>query len=396
MKRQGIYKISNLENNKSYYGSSLNLDKRLYEHRRNLRLGQHDNKHLQNAWNKYTEDCFKFEVIEEVPLIEDIEENNRNLRRIETEYIQKYQTYKPEFGYNFIPGGIGTQGLSCSEEKKKKISEANKGRVAYNVGVPMSEEQKQLLKEINTEKYGKAIDIYTINKVFIETMPSIREASRKYKVGRNTIQDCCNNLCNPKNLIFRYHGDSLDTIGINKPQRTRLETEESARKYRESRGKAIDVYNHLGEFIKTYPAIVAIHEDLGLSESTIRKGLKEKTLSGKYFFRYKGEPLGDISITTINNKNASSLPTAYNIYKNSELVDSVSYKKDIEYLARNREKSKLQRLLKELSSIGDKVTYHEFIIELNLAPSSGNITSKSLQSEQVSEVSDLSDANGES
>ena len=396
MKRQGIYKISNLENNKCYYGSSLDLDKRLYEHKRNLRLGQHDNKHLQNAWNKYTEDYFKFEVIEEVPLIEDIEENNKNLRKIETEYIQKYQTYKPEFGYNFIPGGIGTQGLPCSEEKKRKISEANKGRVAYNIGVPMSEEQKQLLKEINTEKYGKAVDIYTINKVFIETMPSIREASRKYKVGRNTIKDCCDNLCNPKNLIFRYHGDSLDTVGTSKPQRTRLEIEESARKYRESHGKAIDVYNHLGEFIKTYPAVVAVHEDLGLSESTIRKGLKEKVLSGKHFFRYKGEPLGDISITTINNKNASNLPTIYNIYKNSELIDSVNYKKDIEYLARNREKSKLQRLLKELSSIGDKVAYHEFVIELNLAPSNGNITSKSLQSEQVSEVSDLSDANGES
>lgn len=277
----------NLENNKCYYGSSLDLDKRLYEHKRNLRLGQHDNKHLQSSWNKYTEDSFQFDIIEEIPLIEDVDENNRNLRSIETDYIQKYQTYKDTYGYNFIPGGIGTQGLPCSEEKKEKFSKANKGRTAYNVGIPMSEEQKQLLKEIKTEKYGKAIDIYTINKVFIETIPSIREASRKYKVGRNTIQDCCNNLCNPKNLIFRYHGDSLDTIGANRSKRTRLETEESIRKYRESRGKAIDVYNHLGEFIKTYPAIVAIHEDLGLSESTIRKGLKEKILSGKHFFRLK-------------------------------------------------------------------------------------------------------------
>lgn len=395
MKRQGIYRILNLENNKCYYGSSLDLDKRLYEHKRNLRLGQHDNKHLQSSWNKYTEDSFQFDIIEEIPLIEDVDENNKNLRSIETDYIQKYQTYKDTYGYNFIPGGIGTQGLPCSEEKKEKISKANKGRTAYNVGIPMSEEQKQLLKEIKTEKYGKAIDIYTINRVFIETMPSIREASRKYKVGRNTIHDCCNNLTNPINLIFRYHGDSLDTVGSNKIKKERFESEEAAKKYRESRGKAVDVYNYLGEYINTYPAVVAVHEELKISESTIRKGLKEKTLSGKYFFRYKGESLGDINIS-ICSKNASSIPTKYNIYKNSELINSVDYKKDIEYIARNREKSKLQRLLKELSSIGDKVTYHEFVIELNLAPSSGNITSKSLQSEQVSEVSELSDANGES
>ena len=201
MKKQGIYLIQNLENGKKYYGSSLNLDKRLYEHKRNLRLGQHDNKHLQSSWNKYTEDNFKFEIVEEIPIIEDEEKNNRNLRNIETEYIQKYKTYLPEYGYNFIPGGIGTQGLVCSEDKKKKISEANKGRTAYNLGIPMSEEQKELLRKVNSEKYGKSIDIYTLSGVFIETLPSIREVSRKYKAGRNTIQDCCNNLSSPKNII---------------------------------------------------------------------------------------------------------------------------------------------------------------------------------------------------
>lgn len=395
MKEQGIYKILNLKNGKAYYGSSLNLEKRLYEHERNLRLGQHENKHLQNAWNKYSEDNFIFEVVEEVPFIEDYEENNRNLRNIETEYIQKYQTYKPEFGYNFIPGGIGTYGLPCSEEKKKKISEANKGRVAYNAGVPMSEEQRQLIKKIKTEKYGKAIDIYTINKVFIETIPSIREVSRKYKVSRNTIKNCCDGLTEPINLIFRYHEDSLDTVGINKPKKSKLKTAEAAKKYRESRGKAIDIYNYLGEFIKTYPAIVAIREDLGLSESTIRRGLKEKCLSGNYFFRESGEPLGD-AVIKISPKSIAKLPTLYFVYNNEELVSTTKYKKDLEQFAYNREKSLLQRLLKNLLNIGDKISYHEFVIELNLAPISGDTNSKSLQSEQVSEVSEESDANGES
>ena len=78
MKKQGIYLIQNLENGKKYYGSSLNLDKRLYEHKRNLRLGQHDNKHLQSSWNKYTEDNFKFEIVEEIPIIEDEENEEKD------------------------------------------------------------------------------------------------------------------------------------------------------------------------------------------------------------------------------------------------------------------------------------------------------------------------------
>ena len=395
MKKQGIYLIQNLKNGKKYYGSSLNLEKRLYEHKRNLRLGQHDNKHLQNSWNRYSEDNFLFEIVEEVPLIEDIEENNKNLRRIETDYIQKFRTYDPNIGYNFIPGGIETQGLPCSEEKKQKISEANKGRTVYNLGIPMSEEQRELLKKVDAEKFGKAVDIYTINKVFIETMPSIRDASRKYKVGRNTIRDCCNNLREPKNLIFRYHGDSLDTVASNKSKPSRLQSEESARKYRESRGKSVDVYDCLGNFIKTYPTVVSIHEDLKLSESTIRRGLKEKVLAGKYFFRLHGEPLGNIEIKRLNPKSASTVPTIYSVYKDSILMNSVRYKKDLEYLARNREKSKLQRLLKELSSVGDKISYNEFVIELSLAPNSSNTISKSLQPEQVSGVLDISNANGE-
>ena len=61
-KNIGIYKITNLINNKFYIGSSSDLKKRLYEHRRELNLGVHANKHLQSAWNKYGEENFKFEI----------------------------------------------------------------------------------------------------------------------------------------------------------------------------------------------------------------------------------------------------------------------------------------------------------------------------------------------
>jgi group I intron endonuclease len=61
-----IYKIRNVVNDKFYVGSTNNTKVRFKNHRRLLRKGKHHCKHLQAAWNKYGEDCFKFEVVEVV------------------------------------------------------------------------------------------------------------------------------------------------------------------------------------------------------------------------------------------------------------------------------------------------------------------------------------------
>ena len=65
----GIYKITNTLNGKVYIGQSVNVQERFYEHKRKLRLQQHFNKYLQNAYNKHGE-YFEFEVIEECDVSE--------------------------------------------------------------------------------------------------------------------------------------------------------------------------------------------------------------------------------------------------------------------------------------------------------------------------------------
>lgn len=62
----GIYKIICLKNNKFYIGSSLNIDRRLKAHKKLLNQNKHTNKYLQNSWNKYGEQNFKFEIIETI------------------------------------------------------------------------------------------------------------------------------------------------------------------------------------------------------------------------------------------------------------------------------------------------------------------------------------------
>ena len=64
-KVSGIYLIENAAGGKRYVGSAINMGARFNEHKKLLRRGSHHSAHLQAAWNKYGEDVFRFEALEE-------------------------------------------------------------------------------------------------------------------------------------------------------------------------------------------------------------------------------------------------------------------------------------------------------------------------------------------
>lgn len=61
-----IYKIRNIVNGNFYVGSTADARVRFQAHKRRLKKGTHHSPHLQAAWNRYGEECFKFEIVEEV------------------------------------------------------------------------------------------------------------------------------------------------------------------------------------------------------------------------------------------------------------------------------------------------------------------------------------------
>ena len=61
-------------------------------------------------------------------------------------YISAYRTNEPEYGYNITSGGDGAVGIKFSDEAKKKISEANKGK-------HLSDEHKKKLSESKKGKH---------------------------------------------------------------------------------------------------------------------------------------------------------------------------------------------------------------------------------------------------
>lgn len=88
----GIYKIINIINGKFYVGSSINIIGRWAKHKSDLRSKRHTNPHLQNAFNKYGEQSFNIEVIEEV--------KKENILSREQFWLDQTKSYLPQIGYN--------------------------------------------------------------------------------------------------------------------------------------------------------------------------------------------------------------------------------------------------------------------------------------------------------
>lgn len=138
-----IYSILNLIDGKIYVGQSVNPNKRKTDHFRALRKGVHHNAHLQRAWNKYGEDAFEFNILENC--------TDDKLNDNEIWWISYFDSTNRDKGYNLESGG--NSGYTVSEETRAKfIGENNPmygkcGELAPNYGKSVSDETKQKIRE---------------------------------------------------------------------------------------------------------------------------------------------------------------------------------------------------------------------------------------------------------
>ena len=153
-KKCGIYCITNTVNNKSYIGSSIHIYYRLRRHKSDLARNCHDNKYLQNAYNKYGADSFIASIVEEC---------------FENVVLQREQHYidnlNPE--YNLTKEVINNR---LSKESRLKISITMKAKAKAGIRVNPLNENKQ-----------KEIDLYDCNCKFIKRFSSYNNAGRFIK-----------------------------------------------------------------------------------------------------------------------------------------------------------------------------------------------------------------------
>lgn len=174
MNKSGIYCIENLVNGKKYIGQSVNIDARWAKHKSELNDNKHFNDYLQKSWNKYGQDNFNFYVLEFC--------NIEQLDEREIYYINFYKTLNRDKGYNLMSGG--TFGRKYSIESREKMSQSLKGHeVSFKTRIKISKNHADVNGE-NNGMYGKN---HTE-----EAKRKVSEANRgKVSARRNRNAVCC-------------------------------------------------------------------------------------------------------------------------------------------------------------------------------------------------------------
>lgn len=213
----GVYKITNVVNNKCYIGSASKhkeingYNKGFYirssKHISDLIHNKHSNKHLQASFNKYGDEAFKIEILEKC--------KPEMCIKLEQWYIN---LYKPEYNICKIAGSC--LGRVLTQEHKDNISKANmnrkmskqwidkiansnKGNIKRNlilskskIGKSKSEEGK--IANRDKRRLHKSItrltidDVINIKKALLNNTKQ-KDLSKIYNVGYCTIQDIKHN-----------------------------------------------------------------------------------------------------------------------------------------------------------------------------------------------------------
>jgi len=121
-----------------YIGQSVDVDRRTIEHKKSLRKGKHQSAYLQNAFNCHGEASFHWITLAKVDA-----EDKDLITALEQEYMDKFRPIL----YNLAPAAGSLLGFKHSEETKKKIGAKHKNKV-------VSEETRRLMSEANKGKPG--------------------------------------------------------------------------------------------------------------------------------------------------------------------------------------------------------------------------------------------------
>lgn len=187
----GIYKITNLINEKIYIGQSIDIKRRFATYKRDH--NKVSSQAILRAIKKYGIDNFTFEPI--------IECEQSFLNYYEEKVIALYNSLSPN-GYNLTTGGDSNQ---VSLETKMKMSNARKGKPIH------TDESKKKMSESKlgalnpcygkeqsiSQRESKSKSFYIFGKYYIGT----REAAKDLGMSRNTIRRKLNDNTN-KDFVY--------------------------------------------------------------------------------------------------------------------------------------------------------------------------------------------------
>lgn len=229
---QGIYKITNTVNGKCYIGRTSNFERRWYLHRWKLNSNKCENQHLQNAWNKYSENAFEFSILE----LCDFKISGEREKYWIEKYSKSCELYNMTIGGegNSFPGELNpmygkhhTDAVKSqisnkkiqyykehqnpmfnrkhTEDTKRKISVKNKGRVQSDAEKLKRTNTMRKLYRTDEQFKNKMLDVAKQNGIknrkytdaFVEmlrteyenTDTSITKLAKKYSIPRSSCEN---------------------------------------------------------------------------------------------------------------------------------------------------------------------------------------------------------------
>lgn len=200
-----IYKITNLVNGKFYIGSTKGkLQRRISAHLAKLRYDKHYNIHLQKSWNKYGENNFKFEILENFLFLETLSDKENSIKLREKE-LELFISLNPDYNFNRVTTR-GSLGRILTQEQKDNISKKGKDRKhtleskeimrKKALGKIISQEQidKIRLKTLGKPIFrSRPIEVFNLKNELIAEYSFQGEAAKIMKIRKTSISNCCNN-----------------------------------------------------------------------------------------------------------------------------------------------------------------------------------------------------------
>lgn len=229
---------------KWYIGQTVNPEGRFKRHI-DYAINKKDNTKFHNALRKYGLENWVYCVIEENVLRE-----NLNLKEIE--WIEYYDSFYG--GYNLTTGGDAK--CIISKEVKRKISEANKGRIPWNKGKYLSEETRKKLSESHKGNQG-----YWTNK-------NLSEETKK-------------------KLSESHKGNQGYWTNKHLPEEIRKRISESHKGKKSPNRKKVSQYDLNINYIQTFNSLKEAEEKTNIAKSSICTVCKGKSKqAGGFIWKY--------------------------------------------------------------------------------------------------------------
>jgi group I intron endonuclease len=270
-----IYCATCTINGKQYVGQTMRkFEVRQHDHMVEAK-GNRRNAHFYNAIRFYGWESFTWEILEQNL------KSHKAIDEMEIFWISKLDTYNN--GYNESLGGGGSSGIIVSVETRKKISEANMGRVfsaeskqkisQSHIGIRPSEKTKQKLRELNTGDNNPTSVLLSSAvadiKVALTSGITATSLAKQYKVKLYIIQDI---------KLVRTYKNVLPELNLQLLQAVRKPT------------VILQLDKQTGEVINEYFSQGEASRQTGIQQSNINKVCKgQASTAGGFGWKYKEE-----------------------------------------------------------------------------------------------------------